>query len=125
MQKLSLLVVFSLCFSLPVFSQQQNTKNEVSMLLETEKNSITVFQNTADSVVNVSNLRKTQGRFDMDATEIQAGMGSGLVWDTLGHIVTNYHVVQDGDSFSIAFREDKNNTELKLWALILKMILPY
>ena len=107
MQKLSLLVVFSLCFSVPAFSQQQTAKKEVAMLLETEKNSIAVFQNTADSVVNVSNLRKTQGRFDMDVTEVQAGMGSGLVWDNLGHIVTNYHVVADGDAFSIAFREDK------------------
>lgn len=115
MQKLSLLVVFALCLSAPAFSQQQAAKKEVSMLLETEKNSISVFQNTADSVVNVSNLRKAQvSPFDMDVTEVQAGMGSGLVWDNLGHIVTNFHVVQDGDAFSISFREDKKQYRAKV-----------
>lgn len=114
MQKLSLLVLFSLCFSVPAYSQSTAAKKEASMLLENEKNSIAVFQNTADAVVNVSNLRKTQGRFDMDVTEVQAGMGSGLVWDNLGHIVTNYHVVADGDAFSIAFREDKKQYRAKV-----------
>ncbi len=112
--KLSLLVVLSLAFASPAFSQQAVAKKEVSMLLESEKNSISVFQNTADSVVNVSNLRKSKGFFDMDATEVQAGMGSGLVWDSNGHIVTNYHVVEGGDAFIVAFREDKKQYRAKL-----------
>lgn len=112
--KLSLLVVLSLAFASPVFSQQSTAKKEVAMLLENEKNSINVFQNTADSVVNVSNLRKTRGFFDMDATEVQAGMGSGLVWDNAGHIVTNYHVVEGGDAFVVSFREDKKQYRAKL-----------
>lgn len=113
MGKLSLLVVFLLSAAIPAYSQQQVAKKEVSMLLETEKNSISVFQNTADSIVNVSNLRKNKGFFNMDATEVQAGMGSGLVWDTAGHIVTNYHVVEGGDAFVIAFREDKKQYRAK------------
>lgn len=114
MGKLSLLVVLFFVSASPAFSEQAVAKKEVSMLLESEKNSISVFQNTADSVVNVSNLRKTKGFFNMDATEVQAGMGSGLVWDTLGHIVTNYHVVEGGDAFVIAFREDKKQYRAKL-----------
>lgn len=112
--KLSLLVVLSLAFASPAFSQQSTAKKEVSMLLENEKNSISVFQNTADSVVNVSNLRKSRGFFDMDATEVQAGMGSGLVWDSAGHIVTNFHVVEGGDAFIVSFREDKKQYRAKL-----------
>ena len=114
MGKLSLLVVFLLSATIPAYSQVAAAKKEVAMLLETEKNSISVFQNTADSVVNVSNLRKTKGMFNIDATEVQAGMGSGLVWDTAGHIVTNYHVVEGGDAFIIAFREDKKQYRAKL-----------
>lgn len=112
MRKLSLLVVLTMAFHAPAYSQL-NTKKEASMLLENERNSISVFQNTADSVVNVSNLKKTRGMFDMDATEVQAGMGSGLVWDTTGHIITNYHVVDGGDSFTIAFREDQKQYKAK------------
>ena len=112
--KLSLLIVLSIVFASSAFSVQPAPKNEVSMLLENEKNSISVFQNTADSVVNVSNLRKNRGFFDMDATEVQAGMGSGLVWDNNGHIVTNYHVVEGGDAFTISFRQDKKQYRAKL-----------
>jgi S1-C subfamily serine protease len=114
MKKLSLLVILTLSFASSAFSEQPLVKKETSMLIESEKNSISVFQSTADSVVNVSNLRKTRGVFDMDATEVQAGMGSGLVWDTAGHIVTNYHVVEGGDAFVVAFREDKKQYRAKL-----------
>ena len=30
--------------------------------------------------------------------EVPAGSGSGFVWDDRGHVVTNFHVVQDADS---------------------------
>ena len=114
MRKLSLLAVFIMSLSTSAFSQVQAAKKEAVMLLESEKNSISVFQNTADSVVNVSNLRKSKSVFDLDSTEVAAGMGSGLVWDNAGHIITNYHVVEGGDSFTIAFRDDKENYKAKL-----------
>lgn len=41
-------------------------------------------------------------------------MGSGIVWDSAGHIVTNYHVVEGGDAFIIAFRADKKQYRAKL-----------
>ena len=114
MRKLSLLAILIIGITGFTHAQQLTPKKEASMLLESEKNSISVFQNTADSIVNVSNLRKSRGIFDMDATEVQAGMGSGLVWDTAGHIVTNYHVVEGGDAFVVAFREDKKQYRAKL-----------
>ena len=112
--KLSLLIVLSVVFASSAFSLTPAPQNDVSMLIENEKNSISVFQNTAGAVVNVSNLRKNRGFCDMDATEVQAGMGSGLVWDNLGHIVTNYHVVEGGDAFTISFRQDKKQYRAKL-----------
>ncbi|MBC7714436.1 MAG: trypsin-like peptidase domain-containing protein, partial [Rhizobacter sp.] len=114
MRKLGILVIMAMSLSTTVYSQQLTPKKEVSMLLESEKNSISVFQNTADGVVNVSNLRKSKSVFDMDATEVATGMGSGIVWDTAGHIITNYHVVDGGDAFTVAFREDKKIYRAKL-----------
>lgn len=35
----------------------------------------------------------------------QRGTGSGFVWDTQGHIVTNYHVVQDAAEISVIFHD--------------------
>lgn len=114
MLKLLFLALIGLNVSVPAYSQQQPIKKEVIMLLESEKNSINVFQSTADTVVNVSNLKKTRNFFDRDATEVESGMGSGLVWDRAGHIVTNFHVVDGGDAFIIAFREDKKQYRAKL-----------
>ncbi len=113
MGRLSLLVLLALSIN-SLSHAQVVAKKENGALLEYEKNSISVFQNTADSVVNVSNIKKSQGIFDMDATEVQAGMGSGLVWDTNGHIITNYHVVDGGDAFTVAFRDDQKQYKAKL-----------
>jgi len=88
---------------------------EQKAMLESEKNTIHVFQNTVQSVVNVSNLKKARrGWFDMQAIEVPAGAGSGFVWDEEGHIVTNFHVVQGGDKFLINFKGDKKQYEAKL-----------
>jgi S1-C subfamily serine protease len=84
------------------------------MLLENERNSITIFQNVASSIVNVSNMKAGRGMFDMDATEFEAGMGSGFVWDKFGYIVTNFHVVDNGESFLISFKDDKKQYRAKL-----------
>jgi S1-C subfamily serine protease len=52
--------------------------------------------------------------FDIDATEFEAGMGSGFVWDKQGYIVTNFHVVDNGESFLISFKDDKKQYRAKL-----------
>ncbi len=105
MSRLSLLVVFALLCSLT--NAFAANKTELGMLLENERNSISVFQNVVDSVVNVSNMRKAHSIFEMDATEVESGTGSGFVWDKSGYIVTNYHVVDGGDSFIVSFKDDK------------------
>ena len=84
------------------------------MLLESERNSISIFQNVADSVVNVSNIIKIKNVFPMDESEIQSGVGSGFVWDKNGHIITNYHVVDGSFSFIITFKDTKKQLRAKL-----------
>ena len=41
----------------------------------------------------------------MDVTEIPQGTGSGFVWDQDGHIVTNFHVVQEGDRANVTLND--------------------
>ena len=77
-------------------------------LLENEKNTIEIFQKNAQAVVYVSNiLLARRSLFDHVGTEVPAGAGSGFVWDKLGHIVTNYHVVARASKFMITFHKDK------------------
>jgi S1-C subfamily serine protease len=37
---------------------------------------------------------------------VRQGSGSGFVWDTLGHIVTNNHVVEGADRITVTFHDD-------------------
>ncbi len=70
-------------------------------LLENERNTIEVFRRVSNSVVFVSNRQLRRDLFSLNVLEIPAGSGSGLVWDDRGHVVTNYHVVQNGDAFAV------------------------
>ena len=82
---------------------------DAKLLLENEKNTIQVYRSNALSVVYVSNVRvATKGSlFDRVREEVPRGAGSGIVWDTKGHILTNYHVVAGGNKFVITFHKDK------------------
>ena len=56
-------------------------------------NSLQLYERTNPSVVFIITL----------AGDFSLGSGSGFVFDTEGHIVTNNHVVADGDRFEVVF----------------------
>ena len=74
-------------------------------LLEDERNTIDVFRATSDAVVFVMSAQRQRGFFGLSATQIEQGTGSGFVWDDDRHIVTNFHVVQGGNSFAVSFAD--------------------
>ncbi len=42
--------------------------------------------------------------------DTESGSGSGFVWDTEGHIVTNYHVVHGAETIKVKFWDDREAT---------------
>ncbi|MBN2489538.1 MAG: trypsin-like peptidase domain-containing protein, partial [Planctomycetes bacterium] len=64
-------------------------------LLESEKNTISIYNRAAPSVLHITNTRRIAFPWFHDpvAREVRQGTGSGFVWDRKGHIVTNYHVI--------------------------------
>lgn len=42
---------------------------------------------------------------EVDETSLPLGTGSGFVFDSVGHIVTNNHVVADGERFEVSFAD--------------------
>lgn len=62
--------------------------------IEDERNTIAVFQKCAAATVFVGQSRVIFNPATMTRHEIPAGSGSGFVWDTNGHVVTNYHVIK-------------------------------
>jgi len=66
-----------------------------------ERNNIDVYREASSSVVFVTNTRYQRQRFSFNATAVKAGSGTGFIWDTQGHIVTNFHVIDGANEVSI------------------------
>ncbi len=91
----------------------KNFSSQFSNLLGSEKRIINTYHNAVPSVVNVSNI-KIADSFFYGKVEVPQGSGTGFVWDKKGHIVTNFHVVQGGNSFVITFHNDKKQYKAKV-----------
>lgn len=74
-------------------------------LLPVETKTIEIYRKVVPSTVNVSNIKLARNFF-YGEVEVPQGAGSGFVWDDQGHIVTNFHVVQGGNSFVVTFHND-------------------
>jgi putative serine protease PepD len=73
-----------------------------------------IYQQVSDSVVFVS-ARGGGGALPFDGPGGgKAASGSGFVIDTTGHIVTNDHVVEDADKFTVRFGEEGDPIPAKL-----------
>jgi S1-C subfamily serine protease len=94
------------------------TQNKIT--LDSEKNTINIFEENVRSVVNISTIQIAHSRISMffdlpeQGMKVPSGQGSGFVWDDKGHIVTNYHVVANADDFVISFHKDKKKYSAEL-----------
>jgi len=75
--------------------------------LEDERNTIAVFEAMAAATVFVTQSQLVRNRFTSRIDQIPAGTGTGFIWDAKGHVVTNFHVVANGDSFAVSLYEGK------------------
>ncbi len=58
-----------------------------------EKATIELFEKTKNSVVYIATSQAVIDPWSRNIYNIPRGTGSGFVWDEVGHIVTNYHVI--------------------------------
>jgi len=72
-----------------------------------EKQNISIFKNSKNSVVFISIRQQVVDYWRMDTFDIPKGAGSGFVWDKEGHIVTNFHVIKDADKAIVTLRDGK------------------
>lgn len=60
--------------------------NDETRLIET-------FKRVSPSVAYIQTSVQAMRGFSFQPTEVPQGTGSGFLWDSRGHVVTNYHVV--------------------------------
>ncbi|MEQ1564427.1 MAG: trypsin-like peptidase domain-containing protein [Myxococcota bacterium] len=73
--------------------------------IEDERNSIDVFRVMAPATVFVTQNQLVLDRYSLRATETASGAGSGFLWDSLGHVVTNYHVIDNARSLTVTLHD--------------------
>ena len=74
-------------------------------LAEDEKSTIELYNQSRQGVVNITTLANRKSGINLNIQQMPEGTGSGFVWDDAGHIVTNFHVIQNADAAQITFAD--------------------
>jgi S1-C subfamily serine protease len=109
-------------------SNKSNTNEEPESAEESEKNLlgtkvseidadlnkdelavIELFEDAAPSVVFITTSTTRKSYYSMDITEIPKGSGTGFMWDDNGHIVTNFHVIEGGNKFTVMLSDQSSH----------------
>jgi S1-C subfamily serine protease len=70
-----------------------------------EQNNIAVFRRASPSVVNITALTVGRDFFSANVQQVPRGTGTGFVWDERGHIVTNFHVIQEANAARVTLND--------------------
>jgi S1-C subfamily serine protease len=74
-------------------------------LTQLEKTTVDLFAQRSRSVVHITTVKLETDIFRLNALAVPQGMGSGFVWDTEGHIVTNYHVIREASGARVTLAD--------------------
>lgn len=76
-------------------------------IADDERATIEIFESAAPSVVYISTTAQPLSPWTRNLTEVRRGTGTGLVWDARGHILTNYHVIEDARSARVRLSDGR------------------
>ncbi|MBP1626318.1 MAG: 2-alkenal reductase [Holophagaceae bacterium] len=67
------------------------------------------FKAARPSVVYITSIAYQRDWLSFDVQAVATGTGSGFVWDEAGHIVTNFHVIQNAQEFEVTFANQETH----------------
>ncbi|MDC0273704.1 MAG: trypsin-like peptidase domain-containing protein [Planctomycetaceae bacterium] len=74
-----------------------------------EQATIQLFEELKNSTVFIQTRKytlETRRGFRLSVEENQVGVGTGFIWDKSGHIVTNFHVIQNADGATVQLADE-------------------
>lgn len=94
-------------------SRQSNSSGKRAIAPQTttttqEQATISLFESTSPSVVFITTSNNYRSRWSKNVNEIPQGSGSGFMWDDSGHIVTNYHVLEGAENFTVTLSDQSS-----------------
>ena len=72
-----------------------------------EQATIRLFEQASPSVVYISTKRRVVNFWSRDVMSVPQGTGSGFIWDDLGHVVTNFHVIEGASEAEVRLNDGR------------------
>ena len=73
-----------------------------------EQSTITLFEQARASVVFISTRQQVQDFWTRNVFSVPRGTGSGFIWDSAGHVVTNFHVIQGASEATVRLADGRD-----------------
>jgi len=70
-----------------------------------EQSTIALYETARKGVVHITTLVERNSRGFLGGREVKSGTGSGFLWDAAGHVVTNFHVIQQADAAEVTLHD--------------------
>lgn len=109
---MSTLMIFSSVFMMTNLQATENTYirhvTPRGDLASDEKNTIALFENSRDSVVYISTSSLVRDPWTRNVFSTPKGTGSGFIWDDIGHVVTNYHVITGANEAMVKLADGRD-----------------
>ena len=77
-------------------------------LAASEQSTIEIFENASPSVVFITTKQRVRDFWSRNVFSVPRGTGSGLIWDNLGHVVTNFHVIEGASSATVRLNDGRS-----------------
>ena len=87
----------------PVDTTRQNLEPYTDLRPD-EQAIVDLFENTSRSVVYITTITRRRDIFGRGVS-VPQGTGTGFIWDSEGHVVTNFHVVQGASSARVVMHD--------------------
>ena len=73
-----------------------------------ERATIEIFQNASPSVVFINTSQRVRDFWTRNVFSVPRGNGSGFMWDNLGHVVTNNHVIAGASEATVRLNDGRS-----------------
>lgn len=77
-------------------------------IADDEKATISLFEKSRDSVVFITTKAQVRDFWTRNVFTVPRGTGSGFIWDDAGHVVTNFHVIQNASQASVKLADGRD-----------------
>ena len=77
-------------------------------LTDEENSTIAIFEHAKKSVVFISTKQRVRDHWTRNIFSVPSGTGSGLIWDSQGHVITNFHVIKGSSEATIRLEDGRD-----------------